>query len=184
MKNRLTDTQIKKFKLDKTKKLYDGDGLFIRYTPKRISADERKRWQFRYTFDGKEQLLTLGDYPYITIGQARKLKDDAKRLLANGINPSQDRKNEKLKKQATEMMRDTSPPSKMMPNYLIQPSKTFPLLAPQPMRPFLSLALANYPPRALISGCQVKRAKLISSLMIKSGWLASSNRLITKRAWT
>ena len=36
---------------------------------------------------------------YITIAQARKLKDEAKRLLANGINPSQQRKNEKLKKQ-------------------------------------------------------------------------------------
>ncbi len=65
MKNRLTDTKLKKFKSEKTKKLYDGDGLFILYIPKRITADERKRWQYRYAFNNKEQLLTLGDYPSI-----------------------------------------------------------------------------------------------------------------------
>ena len=99
MKNSLTDTKLKKFKSEKAKKLYDGDGLFVLYIPQRITADERKRWQYRYTFNNKEQLITFGNYPYLTIEQARKLKEEAKCLLANGINPSQQRKNEKLKKQ-------------------------------------------------------------------------------------
>jgi integrase len=79
----LTDTQIRQSKpKDKDYKLADGDGLYLLVTP-----SGGKLWRLKYRFDNKEKLLTLGAYPAVTLSGARKSRDDAKVLLANGQDP-------------------------------------------------------------------------------------------------
>jgi integrase len=81
----LTDQQIKALKPDpnKTQKHFDGGGLYIEVPP-----NGNKRWRLKYRFAGKEKLLSFGLYPRITLKEARQLKEDAKRKLANNVDPS------------------------------------------------------------------------------------------------
>ena len=60
----------------------DGAGLALEVTP-----DGSKRWRFRYTFEGKRKLNSLGLYPEITLSNARILRDLAKVAIAKKINP-------------------------------------------------------------------------------------------------
>ena len=76
----LTDRELKGLKPEsKPYKKYDGDGLFITVTPA-----GGKHWKYRYKFDGKESVLSLGKYPTISLYDARKLRDDCARLLLAG----------------------------------------------------------------------------------------------------
>ncbi len=75
---------------DKPYKLYDTDGLFLQVTPQ-----GGKWWRLKYRFDGKEKLLSLGTYPDISLSQARQKREDAKKLLAIDIDPSENRKQAK-----------------------------------------------------------------------------------------
>jgi integrase len=87
----LTDTAIRKTKPGtKPIKLFDERGLFLLVTP-----NGGKWWRFRFMFDGKEKLLSLGTYPDISLKDARDRRDEARKLLANGINPSENRKIQK-----------------------------------------------------------------------------------------
>lgn len=88
----LTNQQIKNQKPDakKTQKLFDGGGLFLEVTSK-----GSKRWRLKFRFGGKEKLISFGLYPTVSLKEARQKRDDAKRLLANGINPSAKRQAEK-----------------------------------------------------------------------------------------
>lgn len=80
----LTDHKIRKAKQrDKPFRLSDGLGLFILVRP-----SGSKAWQFRYQFMGKEKLLSLGTYPAVSLADARTKRDDAKRLLDQGTDPS------------------------------------------------------------------------------------------------
>ncbi len=80
----LTDTKIKTAKAkEKDYKLSDGGGLFLL-----ITTRGSKLWRLKYRFDGKEKLLSLGKYPEITLTKARELRDQNKKLLADGVNPS------------------------------------------------------------------------------------------------
>lgn len=74
---------------DKAYKLYDEAGLFIQVTPA-----GGKWWRFKYRFDGKEKLLSLGTYPEISLADARERRDEARKLLAQdpSIDPSATRK--------------------------------------------------------------------------------------------
>lgn len=84
----LTDTLIKNTKpTDKTQKLFDGGGLYLELTPK-----GSKRWRFKYRFMGKEKLLSVGLYPEISLKVARERRDDLRRKVAEGIDPSVQRK--------------------------------------------------------------------------------------------
>jgi integrase len=84
----LTDTFIKAVKpQDKTRKYSDGGGLFLQVTP-----SGGKWWRLAYRFGGRQKLLSLGVYPEISLAQARKRRDDARRLLAEGIDPGEHRK--------------------------------------------------------------------------------------------
>jgi len=79
----LIDLKIKKAKpSDKPRKLADGGGLFVLVTPA-----GGKLWRLKYRFGGKEKLLAFGAYPEVTLARARELRDDAKRALADGIDP-------------------------------------------------------------------------------------------------
>lgn len=61
----------------------DGLGLFLIVRP-----TGSKAWQFRYQFMGREKILSLGQYPAVSLAKARQLRDDAKACLAEGTDPS------------------------------------------------------------------------------------------------
>jgi integrase len=84
----LSNTAIRTTKPDiKPRKLYDERGLFILLSPK-----GGKWWRFKYRFDGKEKLLSLGVYPDVSLKQARERRDDARKLVADGVDPGEHRK--------------------------------------------------------------------------------------------
>ncbi|MCX2524430.1 tyrosine-type recombinase/integrase [Larsenimonas rhizosphaerae] len=90
----LTARQIEKTKPgDKVKTLSDGMGLELR-----ISPSGKRGWRFRYTRpDGSKRrnMISLGSYPVITLAKARELSLDLRRLLADGVDPAEQRKVEK-----------------------------------------------------------------------------------------
>lgn len=55
-----------------------------------------KWWRFKYRFDGKEKLPALGVYPEIGLEDARERRDNGRRLVAHGVDPSEARKAEKV----------------------------------------------------------------------------------------
>jgi integrase len=72
-------------------KLGDGGGLYLLVEP-----SGSKGWRFRYKIRGKENMLSLGVFPIVTLAQARARRDDAKRTIAEGEDPAQRRREEKL----------------------------------------------------------------------------------------
>jgi integrase len=66
-----------------TYKLSDEKGLFLL-----INANGAKYWRFKYYFAGKEKLLALGVYPEVKLAEARDKRDQARKLLAEQIDPS------------------------------------------------------------------------------------------------
>jgi integrase len=84
----LTDIGIKNAKpKEKDYKLTDGDGLYLM-----VTTGGGKRWRFKYRFDGKEKLLALGTYPDISLSEARNRRHEARNLVANGVDPSVEKK--------------------------------------------------------------------------------------------
>ncbi|MFA5216657.1 tyrosine-type recombinase/integrase [Sulfuricurvum sp.] len=84
----LTDTEIKKAKpTDKDYKLFDGGGLFML-----VKTNGGKLWRLKYNFEGKEKLLSLGTYPTTSLLEARAKRDEHKKDIAKGIDPSAERK--------------------------------------------------------------------------------------------
>ncbi|MFK5979542.1 MAG: integrase arm-type DNA-binding domain-containing protein [Rhizobiaceae bacterium] len=91
----LTDLKIKNLKpRDKAYKVADFDGLFISVQP-----TGSRLFRFKYRVDGKEGLLSFGRYPDVSLLQARQKRDDARKLVAAGINPSAERQVSKALKQ-------------------------------------------------------------------------------------
>jgi integrase len=76
---------------DKPFKIADGGGLFLY-----VSPSGGKLWRFRYTFGGKEKLLSIGPYPDISLLDARGERDGAKGMLRAGKDPSATKKLRKL----------------------------------------------------------------------------------------
>jgi integrase len=90
----LTDTQIRKAKpAEKTQRLFDGGGLYLEISPK-----GGKWWRIKYRFGGKEKRLSLGVYPDVSLKDARERRNEARNLLANEIDPSENRKAKKAAK--------------------------------------------------------------------------------------
>lgn len=75
---------------DKPYRLADGDGLYLL-----VQKSGSKLWQLRYRYLEKENILSFGKYPLVSLLDARERRDDAKRLLIAGISPSIKRKEEK-----------------------------------------------------------------------------------------
>jgi integrase len=87
----LTDVKVRNTKPgEKQIKLFDGDGLFLL-----VSPSGGKWWRFKYRFGGKEKLLALGTYPEISLADARQRREDARKLIANGVDPSDVKKAQK-----------------------------------------------------------------------------------------
>lgn len=78
--NRLTLPAVKNAKPGKHA---DGNGLTLLVAP-----TGAKLWRFRYRYGGKEGMLALGQFPEVSIAEARRLRDEARAKLRNGINPS------------------------------------------------------------------------------------------------
>ncbi|NTV97674.1 MAG: integrase arm-type DNA-binding domain-containing protein [Chlorobiaceae bacterium] len=84
----LSDTRISKAKpTDKDYKLSDGGGMHLL-----VTALGSKLWRMQYRFEGKQKTLTLGRYPEITLADARVRRDNARKLLAHGVDPSEEKK--------------------------------------------------------------------------------------------
>jgi len=71
-------------------KLSDGMGLHLLVTP-----SGGKLWRYQYRFAEKQKSLAFGSYPEITLSDARQRRDDARKLLANGIDPAELKKSRK-----------------------------------------------------------------------------------------
>lgn len=89
--NKLTSKQVEAATFDgRPIKKSDGDGLFLHV------QKSGRYWRFRYWFDGKEKLLALGVYPAVSLKRAREKRDEARQLLADGVDPSARRRAEKM----------------------------------------------------------------------------------------
>jgi integrase len=72
-------------------KIFDENGLFMLVRP-----DGRKQWRFRYrSADGREKLIVLGDFPVVSLKDARGLVFQNRKLLQEKVDPSEKRKEEK-----------------------------------------------------------------------------------------
>lgn len=84
----LTDIEIKKAKpSSKPIRMFDGGGLYLE-----VATSGGKLWRFKYRFNGKEKRQALGTYPDTSLAKARERRDEARRLLADGVDPSENRK--------------------------------------------------------------------------------------------
>jgi hypothetical protein len=87
----LTNTEIRRSKAgQKAYRLSDANSLFLWITPA-----GGKLWRWAYEFEGREKLMSIGKYPLVTLAEARVRRDEARKLLANGIDPMAKRKQEK-----------------------------------------------------------------------------------------
>ena len=84
----LTSLQITNAKpRDKEYKLSDGGGLYLLITP-----SGGKLWRMKYRVGGKEKLLSFGPFPQTTLADARQEKEQAKKLIAQGLDPIEEKK--------------------------------------------------------------------------------------------
>jgi integrase len=87
----LTELEIRASKAKpKPYKLYDEKGLFLLVKPSGV-----RLWRFKYVYSGVEKLLALGVYPDVPLKRARAKRDEARRLVADAVDPSAKRKSEK-----------------------------------------------------------------------------------------
>ncbi len=87
----LTNTAVRNAKpSEKSRKLFDGKGLYLEIAPA-----GGKWWRLKYRFNGKEKRLSLGTYPDVSLKDARERRDEARKLVANKIDPSAHRKAQK-----------------------------------------------------------------------------------------
>jgi integrase len=81
----LTELEVKKAQpaADKQQKLSDGGGMYLL-----VHTNGSKYWRMGYRFEGKQKTLSLGVYPDISLSEARERREQARKLLANGGDPS------------------------------------------------------------------------------------------------
>jgi integrase len=88
----LTDTAIRAAKpSEKQQKLFDGNGLYLLVFP-----SGSKVWRFKYHFQGREKLISLGQYPAVSLKDAREKAAEARKELGGGKDPSAERQQSKL----------------------------------------------------------------------------------------
>jgi len=75
----------------KTVRLFDGRGLYLEIAP-----TGSRWWRFKYRFAGKEKRISIGVYPDVGLKKARDRRDEMRKLVADGIDPSVARKQQKL----------------------------------------------------------------------------------------
>ncbi|EIV6183755.1 tyrosine-type recombinase/integrase [Enterobacter roggenkampii] len=88
----LTDIKVRTAKpTDKQYKLTDGNGMHLLVHP-----NGSRYWRLQYRFGGKQKMLALGVYPEVSLADARARRDEARKLLANSIDPGDKKKNDKV----------------------------------------------------------------------------------------
>lgn len=88
----LNDLRIRQAKpRDRDYKLTDYNGLHLLVRPKGA-----RLWRLAYRFGGKQKLLALGAYPTVTLAEAREARDEARKLIASGADPSLQRRLKKI----------------------------------------------------------------------------------------
>jgi len=88
----LTDTRLRALRPQaKLYRVADAGALSVE-----VDTSGSLRWRFRYRFAGKQKMLSLGLYPDVSLAEARQRRDDARKLVANGTDPSVQRQMEKL----------------------------------------------------------------------------------------
>ncbi len=86
----LTDVKIRQAKAtDKALKLADAAGLYL------VKPNGSKLWRYRYRIAGRENLYAIGDYPSVSLADARKARDDARDLIKLGKHPAHARQSER-----------------------------------------------------------------------------------------
>ena len=89
--NKLTEFAVKKAKpIAKQFKLSDGGGLYLL-----VHSNGSKYWRFDFRFDGKQKSSSLGVWPEVSMAAARRKRDQAKRIIKEGVNPIQEKKDKK-----------------------------------------------------------------------------------------
>lgn len=84
----LTETRVRAAKpRTKPYKLFDERGLYLLINP-----NDSRWWRLKYRLNDKEKLLSLGVYPDVSLKRAREKRDDARKLIADGLDPSDERK--------------------------------------------------------------------------------------------
>lgn len=90
----LTDSAIKVAKSrERAYKLSDGQGMYLEVMP-----TGSKLWRMKYRFEGKESRISFGAYPVVTLQQARQRRAEAREQLAQGINPTAERRAARVEK--------------------------------------------------------------------------------------
>lgn len=94
----LSDLKVRNEKPgSKSRKVYDDRGLYLLVQP-----NGSKLWRYKYRFARKEKALALGVYPEVSLRQARDDRDDARRLLRDGVDPNEDRRAKRKAQEAAE----------------------------------------------------------------------------------
>lgn len=89
----LTDTHCRNAKPKiKLYRLSDHRGLCLEIKPNGVKA-----WRFRFTLEGKASMYALGEYPSISLSEARERCEAARQLVKQGINPAQQRQLDRIK---------------------------------------------------------------------------------------
>lgn len=93
---KITDRNAKALKLDDGQKtaILSEDGLRLKL------MNDSKRWEYRFSLNKKRYVMGLGNYPDVGVATARKMKQQAAELVAQGINPIEKRKSDKIKEEA------------------------------------------------------------------------------------
>lgn len=89
----LTDTRIRSLKpSEKPYRLADGGGLGLE-----VKTTGSRLWRYRYRLAGKENVFAIGAYPEVSLKEARIARDDARKLVKEGLHPAQQRKADRLR---------------------------------------------------------------------------------------
>src|SRR5690349_21588584 len=87
----LTDARLRNLKpAAKPYKVFDAGGLYLQITP--VGG---RHWRLKFRVFGKEQLLSFGSYPEVSLAEARAKRDDARIMLREGVDPAAARRDAK-----------------------------------------------------------------------------------------
>ena len=90
----LSDTAVRNAKPNaKSYKMPDGNGLYLFLQP-----TGGKLWRYDYRFEGKRKTLSIGKYPIVSLADARARLDQAKKMIAEGVDPSLHKRRNKIQK--------------------------------------------------------------------------------------